>query len=95
MVKTELVYVTKDRVTVQIRMDLEEGATVAQALIASDIYNLYPETKDLPIGIYAKQVSLDTILRDGDRLELYRLLVLDPKEKRRQLARKVKSNTGD
>ncbi|CEG58130.1 RnfH family protein [Legionella fallonii] len=87
MVKVELVYVPKDRPAIQITMDLKQGTTVAQALAESGIYNLYPETKDVSVGIYAKKVSLDTILKNGDRLELYRPLVSDPKEKRRQLAR--------
>lgn len=87
MVKVELVYVPRDGATIHIAMDLKYGTTVVQALMASGIYALHPETKDLPVGIYAKQVSLDTILKDGDRIELYRPLALDPKEKRRRLAR--------
>lgn len=90
MVKVELVYVPRDGATIQISMDLKQGSTVAQALEVSGIYTQHPETKHLPIGIYAKQVSLDAILKDGDRVELYRPLTLDPKEKRRQLARKKK-----
>ncbi len=87
MVKVELVYVPRDEAVIQITMDLQQGTTVAQALKESGLYTRHPETKDLAVGIYAKQVSLDTILKDGDRVELYRPLVLDPKEKRRRLAR--------
>jgi putative ubiquitin-RnfH superfamily antitoxin RatB of RatAB toxin-antitoxin module len=42
------------------------------------------------VGIYSKIVAKDTPLRDGDRIELYRPLAIDPKEKRRLLARKNK-----
>ncbi|BCA94047.1 UPF0125 protein [Legionella antarctica] len=87
MVKIELVYVPKHGTTLQVRMDLKQGSTVSEALIQSGIYDLYPETKKLSVGIYAKQVSLDTVLKEGDRVEIYRFLVLDPKEKRRQRAR--------
>ncbi len=87
MVKIELIYVPKDGTTLQVKMDIKQGATVAEALSKSGVYDLYPETKGLAVGIYARQVSLDTVLKEGDRVEIYRPLVLDPKEKRRQRAR--------
>ncbi|MGC1182559.1 RnfH family protein [Legionella sp.] len=87
MVKIELVYITSERKTVQLTVDLQLGSTVMDAITASGIYNSHPETKNMPVGIYAKQVSLDTVLKDGDRIELYRGLLLDPKETRRQRAR--------
>jgi putative ubiquitin-RnfH superfamily antitoxin RatB of RatAB toxin-antitoxin module len=87
MVKVELVYVARDRSTVQVKMDLERGSTVAEAITQSGIYHSHPETRDLPVGIYAKQVSLETVLKDGDRVEIYRTLTQDPKENRRQRAR--------
>ena len=87
MVKIELVYVAKDKSVFHIKMELQKGATVAQALSESGIHRLHPETKDLSVGIYAKSVSLDTLLKDGDRIEIYRPLTLDPKETRRQRAR--------
>ena len=87
MVQIELVYVAKDRTTMQVKMDLTQGSTVADALIESGIYHVHPEAKNLPVGIYAKQVTLDTVLKEGDRVEIYRPLALDPKEKRRQRAR--------
>jgi putative ubiquitin-RnfH superfamily antitoxin RatB of RatAB toxin-antitoxin module len=87
MVQIELVYVARDRTAFQVKMDLKKGSTVAEALNESGIYLLHPETKDMSVGIYAKRVSLDTLLQDGDRIEIYRSLTLDPKEKRRQRAR--------
>ena len=87
MVKIELVYVAADKTTVYLRMDLKQGSTVAEALAESGIYHLHPETKECSVGIYAKQVALDVVLKDGDRVEVYRPLARDPKEKRRQMAR--------
>lgn len=87
MVKVELVYIAENQTTWHLQMDLKQGTTVGEALVMSGIYNQYPETKELPVGIYAKQVPLHTILKAGDRVEIYRLLARDPKEKRRQLAR--------
>ncbi|KTD61070.1 RnfH family protein [Legionella shakespearei] len=90
MVKVELVYVAENGSVVHLPMDLKQGATVGDALNESGIYHSHPETKELPVGIYAKQVSLSEVLKDGDRVELYRALSRDPKEKRRQLAKKKK-----
>lgn len=90
MVKVELVYSSLEQKTVHMRLELESGSTVLDALHASGIYNTYPETQEMAVGIYAKVVSLDTILKDGNRLEIYRPLALDPKEKRRRLARAKK-----
>ncbi|MDR3503542.1 MAG: RnfH family protein [Legionella sp.] len=87
MVKVELVYIDREQQTVHQRLELQQGATVADALHASGIHYSHPETKGMPVGIYAKQVALDTVLKEGDRVEIYRPLSLDPKENRRQRAR--------
>nr|WP_230458782.1 RnfH family protein [Legionella pneumophila] len=67
-------------------MDLKQGATVEEALIKSNIYSICPETRELLVGVYGKRVSVDQVLKEGDRIEIYRPLILDPKEKRRKLA---------
>jgi putative ubiquitin-RnfH superfamily antitoxin RatB of RatAB toxin-antitoxin module len=87
MVTIELVYVAPDQSVLHFNISLPDGAVVRDALNESGIYKSHPETQELPIGIYAKLVSLETLLKNGDRVELYRLLALDPKEKRRRLAR--------
>ena len=87
MVHVELIYIAQDKSSVHLNMVLPQGALVNDALKESGIYETHPETKELCIGMYAKIVSEDTVLRDGDRIELYRPLTIDPKEKRRQLAR--------
>lgn len=67
------------------------GMTVADVLSQSNLFIQYPEARTLAIGIFAKQVTLDTVLKPGDRLELYRPLLCDPKERRRARARTSKS----
>lgn len=87
MVKVELVYIANGRNSfLHCQMDLKQGTTVEKALTESNIYSTHPETKGLPVGIYGKQVSMDLVLKDGDRIEIYRPLIRDPKEKRRRLA---------
>jgi putative ubiquitin-RnfH superfamily antitoxin RatB of RatAB toxin-antitoxin module len=69
------------------------GATVHDAIRQSDVLQRAPEI-DLAvcrIGIYGKLKSLDTVLRDRDRVEIYRPLIADPKESRRQRAEKKDS----
>lgn len=96
MIQVEVVYVAEDKTTTHLTLSLKKGASVADALIESGLYDSHPETKDRPVGIYSKQVELTTCLKDGDRVELYRPLLRDPKEKRRQQTvikpRKVKRN---
>lgn len=86
MVKVELVYIAISKNCLHYKMDLKQGATVEEALIESNIYSTCPETRELPVGVYGKRVSVDQVLKEGDRIEIYRPLILDPKEKRRKLA---------
>ncbi|RUR12276.1 RnfH family protein [Legionella sp. km772] len=91
MVKVELVYLAKDGSSFYLEMSLPAGTTVGAALNQSRIYDTHPEVNTLAVGIYSKIVSQDTILKDGDRIEIYRSLLIDPKEKRRQIAKVKKT----
>ena len=64
------------------------GSTAAQAVELSGIFNKFPEINlaENKIGIFGKLVKLDTVLREHDRVEIYRPLIADPKEVRRQRA---------
>jgi putative ubiquitin-RnfH superfamily antitoxin RatB of RatAB toxin-antitoxin module len=59
-------------------LELEQGATVRMALQAAGM------PLDQPVGIYSRRVDLDSLVADGDRVEIYRPLRLDPKEARRR-----------
>jgi len=87
MVEVELVYFSPDKRLIHCRLSLEPDATVADAVQKSGICTTNPEVKNFPVGIFAKQVPLDTLLKSGDRIEIYRPLIFDPKEKRRQRAK--------
>jgi putative ubiquitin-RnfH superfamily antitoxin RatB of RatAB toxin-antitoxin module len=71
-----------------VALELETGTTVWQAIRASGLLARYPDINlELnKVGVFAKLVKLDTPLRDRDRVEIYRPLVADPKEVRRQRA---------
>lgn len=72
----------------ELRMPL--GATLQEAIDRSGILQEMPEI-DLDVqktGIYGKLKPLDTVLREYDRVEIYRPLIADPKESRRRRADK-------
>jgi len=74
-------------------LQLAAGSTVQQAIEASGLLAKYPDidlTKN-KVGIYAKLAKLDTVLRDRDRVEIYRPLIADPKEVRKQRAAEGKA----
>ncbi|MBM3351419.1 MAG: RnfH family protein [Betaproteobacteria bacterium] len=67
---------------------VKKDATAEQAILASGITGKFPEI-DLSvnkIGIFGKMTKLDTPLRHMDRVEIYRPLIADPKEVRKQRA---------
>lgn len=74
-------------------LKVAEGATVAQAIEQSGIASRFPE-HDLSrcaVGVWGQVVERDRRLVDGDRVEIYRPLLMDPQEARRELAAKGKS----
>jgi uncharacterized protein len=73
---------------VVVPLDLPEGATAAGAIRASGLTARFPEI-DLArhgVGVFGRVVSLGQVLREGDRVEIYRPLQMDPREARRRLA---------
>lgn len=87
MVHVELVFIAHDGATIHEHLSMPLGATVADVLDAAELSCTYPDAVGLPVGIFAKKVALTTPIKEGDRVEIYRPLLRDPKEKRRQLAR--------
>ena len=64
---------------------LPAGATVADAIRASGVLDRWPETVPAApdVGIWGRACAMTQRLEDGDRVELYRPLTVDPKEARR------------
>jgi putative ubiquitin-RnfH superfamily antitoxin RatB of RatAB toxin-antitoxin module len=71
-------------------MHVPPGTTAGQAIEHSGVLARFPEINLVtqPVGIYGKKKSLDTVLRERDRVEIYRPLVADPKDSRRRRAAK-------
>lgn len=66
-------------------LELPAASTLSDALAASGVLARHGNlTGELRVGVWCKVRPLDTLLRDGDRVEVYRPLTVDPKEARRQ-----------
>jgi len=62
-------------------VQVPDGATIQDAINKSGILKQFPEIdlEKQKVGIYAKLSKLDTVLADGDRVEIYRPITCDPK----------------
>ena len=93
--KIKVVYALVDRQHV-IDLDVTEGTTVYQAAEQSGLVGLFPaiDLETIPMGVFGVRIkkATTTILHPGDRVELYRSLIADPKENRRTRAEKQKLN---
>jgi uncharacterized protein len=72
-----------------VTLELPPGSTAAQAVEAAGLRARHPQLEwdRLRLGIWARPCSHDAVLRDGDRVEVYRPLQADPKDQRRLRAR--------
>jgi putative ubiquitin-RnfH superfamily antitoxin RatB of RatAB toxin-antitoxin module len=77
-------------------MRVAPGTTIGQAIEQSGVLQAFPEINLVtqPVGIYGKKTTLDTVLRERDRIEIYRGLVADPKDSRRKRAAKKAQSNG-
>lgn len=83
----QVAYATPDRQEL-VTLKLPTGSAVKQAIELSGLLPRHPEIslETAKIGIYGKLARLDSPLRDKDRVEIYRPLIADPKEVRKQRA---------
>ena len=96
MIRIEVIYALPERQTV-LKLSVPVGTTVAAALDASRIAALHPEI-DLAahkIGIFGRIVPRDRIVEGGDRIEIYRPLVADPKASRHARVAKRRAEQGN
>lgn len=98
VIAVEVAYARPEQ-QVLIEIDLPVDATVEAAILSSGILDRFPEI-DLArnkVGVFGKLAKLTQTLRAGDRVEIYRPLIADPKEVRRQRAsegKRMKKGTG-
>ena len=88
----EVTYALEKKQTL-LELEVSEGTTLKQAIELSGIIDTYPQidlTKD-KTGIFGKIAKLDTVLREKDRVEIYRPLIADPKQVRKERAAQGKA----
>ena len=99
-IKIEVVYALPSQ-QVAVRLDVAEGTTAAQAVMLSQLVEKFPEIRldgQNKLGIFGRLTKPDTVLRQGDRVEIYRSLLADPKEVRKRRAaegKKMKKGSGE
>lgn len=90
-INIEVVYALADEQTL-LKQAVPAGTTLIEAINASGVLDKHPEI-DLSrnkLGVFGKLAKADTVLRDKDRIEIYRPLIADPKEVRRKRAEEGK-----
>ena len=85
--RIEVAYALAER-QVLIPLHLPPHSTVEEAILRSKIVEQFPEIdlSSAKVGIFGKLSKLTAVLRDGDRIEIYRPLLADPKALRKQRA---------
>ena len=83
MIVTVVYASTKRRILLQV--DVDDGLTIEEAIVASGMLSLEPglHMKDLSVGVWNRAARLEQRVLEGDRIEIYRPLQVDPKEARR------------
>jgi len=88
-IEVEVAYATPEKQVI-LTVDAEPGVTIEEAIVASGILAQFPEI-DLAknkVGIFGKAGKLDQKMAAGDRVEIYRPLIADPKAARKKKAKK-------
>ena len=88
LIRVEVAYARPDQQVI-LTVDVPAGSSIEEAVKRSSIIDRFPEInlKENKVGIFGKAKTLDQALRAGDRVEIYRPLIADPKESRRQRAK--------
>ena len=86
LIRVEVAYATLQRQWL-LELDVPAGTTAGEALRLSGLVEDCPDLDTRNIGIFGEHVARDRVLEDGDRVEIYRPLIADPKEVRREAAR--------
>lgn len=86
-IQIEIAYATPERQVILV-IQADEGSSPREVVMKSDIDQYFPEIdkQNCDIGIFGKVIRPDQVLESGDRIEIYRPLLADPKEVRKRRA---------
>ena len=92
LLSVEIVFGTPERQEL-LQLKIPPGSSVREAVVESGIAGRFPgiDIACLQAGIWGKPVAQSRLLADGDRVEIYRPLLIDPREARRALAAQGRS----
>lgn len=85
--RVEVAYALPDRQAL-VALEVADGTTVQQAIEHSGIAEQFPESdlRECAVGVWGHVAQRQQLVRDGDRIEIYRSLAIEPREARRRLA---------
>jgi putative ubiquitin-RnfH superfamily antitoxin RatB of RatAB toxin-antitoxin module len=91
-INVEVAYALPEKQVI-LPVNVELGTTIGGAIVQSGIMMEFPELdiENSDVGIFGKAATMTTVLADGDRVEIYRPLIADPKEVRRKRAAEGKA----
>jgi uncharacterized protein len=83
-INVEVAYAEPEQQVI-VQVNVDKGASVQQAITASGILKRFSgiDLRNNPVGVFGKVCPLQQAVKEGDRVEIYRQLVFDPKEHRR------------
>jgi len=86
-INVEVAYAMPEKQIIRV-VNVDVGTTIGAAIVQSGIMMDFPdlELEEAKVGIFGKAAAMTTVLNDGDRVEIYRPLIADPKEVRRKRA---------
>lgn len=89
-IQVEVAYATEEKQMI-VPVKLAEGGTVEQAIQASGISEHFEDIEITDVGVFSKRKKMQDVLQAGDRVEIYRPLIADPKAVRRKRAAEVEA----
>ncbi len=86
-INVEVAYALPEKQVIR-ALNVDAGTTIGEAIVQSGIMMDFPELEleNAKVGIFGKVAPMTKVLSDGDRVEIYRPLIADPKEVRRKRA---------
>jgi putative ubiquitin-RnfH superfamily antitoxin RatB of RatAB toxin-antitoxin module len=98
MIKVEVAYATPEKQSI-VEVEVPEGTTMVEAVRQSGIDREFPELvlEGVPMGVFGRKIPKPEaeVLSAGDRVELYRPLLIDPKQARLNRAAKAKQSASE
>jgi putative ubiquitin-RnfH superfamily antitoxin RatB of RatAB toxin-antitoxin module len=92
-ITVEVAYALPEKQTL-LSITLPADSTIEQAIVVSEIQKVHPQInlKDIAVGVFSRAAKLSDPLNEGDRVEIYRPLIADPKELRKLRAARAKAS---